>query len=60
MCEILPKKGDVISVCPCKIDNDMVELNLLDDTISKELMNEWGISFRSNSKDSDYNSDIND
>ena len=36
------------------------ELNLSDDNKSKELMNEWGISFRSNSKDSDYNSDIND
>ncbi len=36
------------------------ELNLLDDTISKELMNEWGISFRTNSNNPDYNSDIND
>ena len=35
------------------------ELNLLDDNVTKELMNEWGISFRSNSKESDYNSDIN-
>ena len=35
------------------------ELNLSDDTATKDLMNEWGISFRTNSKDSDYNSDIN-
>ena len=35
------------------------ELNLLDDNVTTELMNEWGISFRSNSKKSDYNSDIN-
>jgi hypothetical protein len=35
------------------------ELNLLDDNVTKELMNEWGISFRSTSKESDYNSDIN-
>jgi len=35
------------------------ELNLLDDNVTKELMNKWGISFRSDSKESDYNSDIN-
>ena len=35
------------------------ELNLLDDSATKDLMNEWGISFRANSKESDYNSDIN-
>ena len=35
------------------------ELNLLDDNVTKELLNEWGISFRSTSKESDYNSDIN-
>ena len=35
------------------------ELNLSDDSATKDLMNEWGISFRTNSKDSDYNSDIN-
>ena len=36
------------------------ELNLSDDSATKDLMNEWGISFRTNSKESDYNSDIND
>ena len=35
------------------------ELNLSDDSATKDLMNEWGISFRTNSKESDYNSDIN-
>ncbi len=35
------------------------ELNLSDDSSTKDLMNEWGISFRTNSKESDYNSDIN-
>ena len=35
------------------------ELNLSDDSATKDLMNEWGISFRANLKESDYNSDIN-
>ena len=35
------------------------ELNISDDSATKDLMNEWGISFRTNSKESDYNSDIN-
>mgnify|MGYP001481739992 FL=1 len=35
------------------------ELNLSDDSATKDLMNEWGISFRTNSKESDYNSEIN-
>ena len=31
MCELLPQKGDVISVCPSKISNTIIELDLLDE-----------------------------
>ena len=34
MCELLPEKGDVISVCPCKIDNNIIELDFLDEKYS--------------------------
>ena len=33
MCELLPQKGDVISVCPSKISNTIIELDLLDEKL---------------------------
>ena len=53
------KFGFLYSVSSGGCNGFNFELNLLDDNVTKELMNEWGISFRSNSKESDYNSDIN-